>query len=160
MQESDKQMLADHYLDFYRIAYSLLHNETDVEDVVQDALVETMTQPFVRDPYHYCAKVVTNNCVKLLKRNRLLLTNDLPDIPYTEDSKDEQLMKTLWEYKDNLPNRMREAFDLYYEKGYSKQEISRMTNTPLPMLRKLFQKGHTKLKKQMIETIKKTKPDI
>lgn len=161
MRECDKQILADHYLDFYRIAYSLLHNETDVEDVVQDALVETMSQPWVRDPFRYCAKVVTNNCIKLLKRNRYVLTNNLPDIPDTSDTtKDEQMLKALWDLKDNLPDRMREVFDLYYEKGYSKHEISRITNTPMPMVKKLLQKGYTRLRKQMVETINKTNTEI
>ena len=44
MRERDKQMLADHYLDFYQMAYTLLHNKEDVEDAVHDALVDTMSQ--------------------------------------------------------------------------------------------------------------------
>ena len=35
-------MLADHYLDLYRMAFVLLQNEADVEDVVQEALAVTM----------------------------------------------------------------------------------------------------------------------
>ena len=41
MRERDKQMLADHYLDFYQMAYTILHEEADVEDAVQDALTDT-----------------------------------------------------------------------------------------------------------------------
>ena len=151
MQERDKQMLADHYLDFYQIAYTILHEETDVEDAVQDALTDTMSQPFVRDPYGYCCRVLKNKCYKMLKRNTYILTETLPDLPDTPSTIDEERLHTLWKYKERLPARIKEVFDLYYEKGYTRNEIAEITNTPLPTLKKLFNKGHKRLKKQMIE---------
>ena len=65
MRESDKQMLADHYLDFYQMAYSVLHNKEDVEDVVQESLAVTMAHTWVKR--NYSAKGTTvcgNNCRK------------------------------------------------------------------------------------------------
>ena len=50
MRESDQQRLVEHYLDFYRMAYSLLHDPKDAEDVVQEALTRTLVRPLVREP--------------------------------------------------------------------------------------------------------------
>jgi len=156
MRECDKQMLADHYLDFYQMAYALLRNETDVEDAVQDALVETMSQPFVKNPYNYCSKVLKNKCLKMLKKNTYILTEHLPDLPDTPNNLDEQRMQTLWNYKEQLPKRIREILDLYYIKGYTRQQISELTQTSMPTLKKLFHKGHTKLKKRMLDHDRQT----
>lgn len=150
MRESDKQMLADHYLDFYRIAFSILHNKADVEDVVQDALVETMTSPFVVNPINYCTRVLKNNCIKLLKREHYVLVEQLPEIP-DSGGLDEERMQVLWNYKNSLPERIRIIFDLYYEQGYSRHKIAEITNTPMPTVKKLFHKGHARLKKLMKE---------
>ena len=140
MRESDKQMLADHYLDLYQMAYSLLHNKADVEDAVQDALVDTMSNPFVVNPYNYCKRVLKNNCLKRLKKENYILFEQLPEIPNHESEIDEE-----------LPNRIQEIFDLYYVQGYSRHQISEITNTPMPTLKKLFHKGHERLKKMMLE---------
>ena len=155
MRDSDKQILADHYLDFYQMAYSILGNETDVEDAVHDALVETMSKTFVNDPYRYCSKVLRNKCIRMLRRSKYILTEHLPEIPDTGDGVDEARLKRLWGYKDNLPERMRTVFDLYYEKGLSHSEISEQTNISLSSLKKLFSKGYKRLREQMIENEKK-----
>lgn len=157
MRESDKQMLADHYLDFYQMAYTLLHNKADVEDAVHDALVETMSNPLVTNPYQYCSKVVRNNCRKLLRKEGYMLVEQLPDIPAPEDHLDEERLRMLWDYKNTLPDRIREIFDLYYEQGYSRHKIAEVTNTPMPTLKKLFRKGHERLKKMMKEHEKQPK---
>ncbi len=156
MRESDKQMLANHYLDFYRIAFSILHNKADVEDAVQDALVETMANPFVVNPVNYCTRVVKNNCFKLLKNENYILMEQLPDVPDSSTGLDEERMQALWGYKNMLPERIRIVFDLYYEQGYSRHKIAEMTNTSMPTIKKLFHKGHERLKKMMKEHDNKT----
>ena len=79
MRERDKQMLADHYLDFYQMAYTILHEEADVEDAVQDALTDTMSQPFVRDPYGYCCRVLKNKCYKKKRTIDIMGKVGIPD---------------------------------------------------------------------------------
>lgn len=151
MHERDKQMLADHYLDFYQMAYTVLHNKEDVEDVVQEALAVTMSHTWVKNPYNYCVKVLRNNCYKLLRRKEYLISDPLPDIPDDYDGVDEKQLQTLWSLKNQLPDRIRKLFDLHYVKGYTQEEISQITGTSVPMLKKLFNKGHNQLRKQMQE---------
>ena len=151
MREADKQMLADHYLDFYRMAFSILQNETDVEDAVQEALVETMTRHLWGDPYKYCVAVLRNICVRMkLKANEVLLDNML-DVPTPEADVDNRRLQRLGELLDALPKRIKEILYLYYEDGYSKAEIARQKGISVTMVKKLFKRGQDTLKKQLIE---------
>jgi RNA polymerase sigma factor (sigma-70 family) len=144
-------MLADHYLDFYRMAFSILQNETDVEDAVQEALVETMTRHLWGDPYKYCVAVLRNICVRMkLKGNEVLLDNML-DVPTPEADVDNRRLQRLGELLDALPKRIKEILYLYYEDGYSKAEIARQKGISVTMVKKLFKRGQDTLKKQLIE---------
>lgn len=151
MLERDKQMLADHYLDFYQMAYTVLHNKEDVEDVVQESLAVTMSQIWVKNPYNYCVKVLRHNCYKVMKRKGYILTEKLPDMPDVNDGVDEQRLQTLWKLKNQLPERISKLFDLHYVRGYTQEEISQLTGISVAMIKKLFNKGHERLRKQMEE---------
>lgn len=150
MRELDKQLLADHYLDFYQIAYNILRNPADAEDAVHDALVKTMSHPMIKDPYRYCATIVRNNCVKLLQECAYSLPRSLPDSSSAEDDPTEIRIQQLWKLKDQLPPRMREILDLYYVKGYSREQIAQRTSLTLATVNKIFYQGHYKLKQQLL----------
>lgn len=151
MREQDKQLLVDHYLDFYQIAFNILRNQTDVEDVVQDALVKTMSQPMLRDPILYCSKIVRNNCIKLLQDCAYSLPRSLPDPASTEEETDAEIrIQQLWRLKDQLPPRIQKVLNLYYVNGYSREQIAERTSMTLTTVNKLIHIGHSKLRKQML----------
>lgn len=152
MREADKQMLADHYLDLYRMAFSILQNETDVEDAVQEALVETMTRHLWGDPYRYCVAVLRNICIKMKKaKNMEVLLDEMLDIPAPEADINSKRLQRLGELLDALPKRMREILYLYYENGYSKAEIARRKGMSVTMVKKIFKRGEDLLREQLIE---------
>ncbi len=150
MREQDKQMLADHYLDFYRMAYNLLHNETDTEDVVQDALAATMSAPFVKNPYSYCVKVLYNRCNKLLSRRSYVLPGNLPDVAEEENGIDEYRIQQLLDLKAQLPPRIAKVLDLYYVNGLTQSQIAENQGISESLVKKLFYKGHERLRQQIM----------
>ena len=118
-------MLADHYLDLYRMAFVLLQNEADVEDVVQEALAVTMSKTWVKDPYKYCLQVLYNQCYKMVKGKEYVLVENMPETVEQDDDVDERRLKMLWEMKNELPKSEREVLDLYYVRGLTKGEIAK-----------------------------------
>lgn len=151
MREQDKQMLADHYLDFYRMAFNLLHNETDTEDVVQDALATTMARPFVTKPYSYCVKILYNRCYRLLSRGNYYLPGNLPDVEAEDDGIDEYRVQQLHELKAQLPPRMAKILDLYYVNGFTQTQIAENQGISESLVKKLFYKGHERLRQQIMD---------
>lgn len=152
MREADKQNLADHYLDLYRIAYLLLHNQTDVEDAVQEALAITMSRPILfGDPYKFCTRVLRNICINFLKRNREVLPDKFWDISAPEENPNEKRLQLLSELLNQLPSRTAEIIHLSYNQGYTQSEIAQMKGISESMVKKLLYQGYDQLRKQIIE---------
>lgn len=151
MRDADKQLLADHYLDFYRIAYSILKNEADVEDAVQEALVVTMTRPMVGDPYSYCTVVLKNICIRMKTMNNVILVDGMADIPDTGSDIDSRRLQRVRELLEALPKRLRVILRLHYEKGLSKAQIAKKLGISATMVKRLFDRAQDMLKKQLIE---------
>ena len=156
MREADKQMLADHYLDLYQMAYSMLGIGADAEDAVHDALVATMTRHLWGDPYKYCVATLRNICIKMKQSNELLLDIDL-DVANPEPDTGSRRLHRLLDLVEALPERNREILYLYYGDGYSKAEIAKKKGLSETMVKKLFKKGQEKLKKQLLEIEMKDK---
>lgn len=157
MREQDKQMLADHYLDLYRMAYDVLHNETDTEDVVQEALAVTMAHPFLVKPYNYCVRILYNRCYRLLTRKDYILPDQLPDVAYEESDSEmhEFRIEQLRKFKSQLPPRIAKILDLYYANGLTQAQIAKTEGMSLSLVKKLFYIGHEQLRHQIIESEKK-----
>ncbi len=151
MREQDKQMLADHYLDFYRMAYTLLHNEADTEDVVQEALAVTMARPFVANPYRYCVKILYNRCYKMLSKKGYYLPGVMPDMAAEEDGVDEYRLQQIRELKAQLPPRIAKILDLYYVNGFTQTQIAKHQGMSESLVKKLFYKGHQRLRQQLMD---------
>ena len=153
MREADKQMLADHYLDFYQIAFSILHNETDVEDAVQEALAITMFRSLTGDPSAYCIRVVRNTALKMRRKSPEVLLEQMIEVPEPEPEPDHtsRRLELLSSLREKLPKRIRNVLYLYYEKGLSKAQIAQHEGISESMVKKLFYKGHRRLKRKIIE---------
>ncbi len=152
-------MLADHYLDFYRMAYNLLRNEADTEDVVQDALAITMSRPFVTKPYNYCVRVLYNRCYRMLSRGDYFLPGDIPDLMVEEDGIDEYRLRQLQELKEQLPPRIAKVLDLYYVNGFTQAQIAEHQGMSESLVKKLFYKGHKRLRQQIMDIDNKKQYD-
>jgi len=144
-------MLADHYLDLYRMAYNLLHNEADTEDVVQEALAVTMAHPFLTKPYNYCVRILYNRCYRLLSRGDYYLPGQIPDVAAEDDGVDEYRLQQLRELKEKLPTRIAKILDLYYVNGFTQTQIAEQQGMSESMVKKLFYKGHERLRQQIMD---------
>lgn len=152
MRESDQHILADHYLDLYRMAYGILHDQSEAEDAVQEALVRTLASPLVQHPLHYCMRVLRNYCIDKL-RDECLLTDKLDTMSVTEDATAQRLIKARLELLDearkSLPQRTNQLLDMHYVEGLSIQEISKKSGISIVVVRKLFKRAYRQIRKRI-----------
>lgn len=156
MREKDKQMLTDHYLDFYRMAFALLHDDDDTQDAVQEALSVTFSRVWLSQPYYYCVRVLYNQCCNILRRRQRMQVNKhivIQPEPLESDIVEYRLSQ-LQLFKDNLPPRMAEIIDLYYYQGLTYKQIADQKGVSESAIKKLYYKGIEILRNQFVESEK------
>lgn len=113
----------------YRTAYSLLLNQADAEDAVQEAFVKFFEKkPRLNDEEHtkaWLLRVTINlskNMLKAASRQELPVTEDIP----TEKEETDELLRCVM----MLPERYRSVIHLYYYEGYSIKETAAILKLP------------------------------
>lgn len=132
----------------YRASYSILRNDADCADAMQDALLHAWekrtTLKRIECFRAWMMRILINCCYNTLrKRKRWIL--------YPIDEIDEALIYTmpepiaLLEEIELLPSVLRLTIVLYYIDGYSVQEISDLTGTPTGTIKSRLKSGRDRL---------------
>ena len=130
----------------YRVAFVMMKNAFDAEDIVQDALIKYMEcrKRFDTEEYRkaWLIRVTINLC-----KNRLRFYHNHPKISveqlsrYYETREDTELMDNLL----LLPEKYREILLLHYIEGYQGKEIAKMLTLSEAAVRKRLERGRKKL---------------
>ena len=140
----------------YRIAFVMMKNAFDAEDVVQDTLIKYMEhlesgKSFETEEHRkaWLIRVNSNLC-----KNRLRFYKNHPKISveqlsrYYEKEEDTALMDSLM----LLPSKYREVLLLRYVEGYQGREIAGMLGLSESAVRKRLERGREKLRRILEET--------
>lgn len=140
----------------YRIAFVMMKNAFDAEDVVQDTLIKYMEhlesgKSFETEEHRkaWLIRVNSNLC-----KNRLRFYKNHPKISveqlsrYYEKEEDTELMDSLM----LLPSKYREVLLLHYVEGYQGREIAGMLGLSESAVRKRLERGREKLRGILEET--------
>ena len=133
----------------FRICYSILLNEADTEDALQETFIRYMTKaPLFKDSEHekaWLIKVATNiskNMCRFNARHAAENLDDLKAIGIKDSDRD------IFELIMHLPSNYKIVLDLYYIEGYKANEIADITNSSPVTVRKRLQYGRKLLKKE------------
>ncbi len=134
----------------FRVSYSILSNEQDAEDALQETFIKYMTKaPLFRDSDHekaWLLKVVTNvsrNMLRFKNRQNLHSPEEFQSIGIDEEN------RGVFELIMQLPPKYRVVLDLYYIEGYKAREISSIVGISQVAVRKRLQYARTLLKTEM-----------
>ncbi len=128
-------MLYDQYSKaMYNLAYRILNNQEDAEDILQEAFVECFrnldTFRFESTFGAWLKKIVVNKCMNQIKKKKIDLTlvETLPPIINEEEHEEElsytneKILKSI----ELLPDGYRIILTLYLLEGYDHSEISQI----------------------------------
>ncbi len=125
---------------YIKVAYSILYDEEDAKDVLQEAYCEALKH--IKDLRDYNSfdiwfyKILINKCKQMYKKAKYR-TKQLPidestpptDAMFSKTRIDEKII--LKDIIFNLSNEHREIIILKYFQGFSLKEISEITDLPL-----------------------------
>ena len=132
----------------YRIARTMLPQECDCEDAVQEALLrawdrrETLRQEAYFDTW--LIRILINQCKTFYRRRPpepTELTEDIPQVTSEETPLLEALMA--------LPRKQRVALELHYIEGYSVAETARILRLPEGTVKWRLKRGRELLKQSL-----------
>ena len=132
----------------YRLSYSILKNEEDAKDAVQEAIynaykkLETLKDKRKFKSWIY--KIVTNTSFEILRNKKNYIDIEQENIPAEKIDIDTNL--TLWKAVQGLEQPYRTTITLFYYEDMSIKEISEITGSKVDAIKKQLSRGRDKIK--------------
>lgn len=131
----------------YHISKSILKNDTDCEDAVQEAIAIAFAKlhTLKKDQYAktWLSRILINECYHILrKRERFTPFSDCKE----ESEEDSEDYSELYQALFMLKKEYRLTIVLYYLEGYSVKEIAHIMNTGTGTVKSRLSRGRDKLK--------------
>lgn len=146
-----RQQLVDHYLEFYTLAFAMLHNEEDAKDAVQEALVRTMVKHHVDQPVHYCFQTVRHVAIDMLRHRRRVMPLEGMDVAdsVSDNADDWVLLQKVMRLRNELPRILRTLVVLHDQKGYTYDNIAALTGMSKMSVRRRLREAHETMKERI-----------
>ena len=156
-RRGDKEAFVDlmkvNELALYKVAKSILKNDADVEDAMQETILTTFEKITSLKEERYfktwLTKILINKCNDILRKNKITVQmEEFYDAGYTENFIDHISMK---EGLKILTQEQQLVLDLYYVMGFNAREISEMLSEKESTIKVRLFRSRNKLKNFFID---------
>ncbi len=134
----------------YRIAISMLENEEDAADAIQETVLRCWQKiEQLKDEQYFqtwLTRILINQCKDALKaKRRYVPIEDVPEKGYEDDYFTDEWKRML----QGLDKKYRIVMELYYVEGYSTKEIAEMLHITDANVRSRMTRGRKQLEKYL-----------
>ena len=146
-----EQMYITLYPGLYRLAQSILHQEADAQDAVQQSAVKAWAAADRIGEGRekaYITRIVINECRNIQRHRHRVMPVEEPRGTGSPDAQDSELKAVV----EALPETLRLPLLLRYMEGYSEQEAAAILRIPRNTLRARLKRARAKLRDEWIET--------
>lgn len=155
MMDANKfeQLVRDAQDTMYRVSMSMLKNEHDALDCVQNAILKAYENSHkLRNEEYFktwLVRILINECKRALKtKSRTELSGDLP-LPEISSRDNPYLSLEIGQAINSLPQKIRLVVIMFYVEDYSIKEIKRVLNIPEGTVKSRLNKGRALLKENL-----------
>lgn len=158
--EHFKQQFLPLHAKLFRIAYALVENKADAEDILQDAYYKLWNKrdelPDIQNPEAFCVTLIKNLCLDFLRSpqvNRLEVTME-EGITFSTDSSPEKELEILEKEQklrlliNRLPDNQRQVIKLRGLNDCSMEEIEQITGLSAVNVRVLLSRARKVIRQQ------------
>ena len=136
----------------YNLAYRIMNNREDAEDILQEAFVECFrsigSYRFESTFGAWLKKIVVNKCINQLKKKKIDLTL-YETLPQVADEQEEEVsydLRNIFRSIEMLPDGYRIILTLFLLEGYDHSEISQILGISEPTSKSQYSRAKDKLK--------------
>ena len=132
----------------YRLSYSILRNEADVQDAVQETIcraykeLENLKDKSKFKPWIY--RILRNVSFQVLNCKKYY--SDIEEESIQANKIDIETDLTIWDAVQKLDNPYRTVITLFYYEDLSIKEISKITDSKVDAVKKQLSRGREKIK--------------
>ena len=146
-----EQLYITLYPGLYRLAQSILHQEADAQDAVQQSAAKAWAAADRIGEGRekaYITRIVINECRNIQRHRHRVMPVEEPRGTGSLDAQDSELKAVV----EALPETLRMPLLLRYMEGYSEQEAAAILRIPRNTLRARLKRARAKLRDEWIET--------
>lgn len=142
----------------YNICLRMVKNELDAEDILQNSFVDVFTKlhtfQFQASIGAWIKRIVVNNCINFLKRNRIFFeeleerhaNTETDGFAQTENEENKMTVERINKALFELPDGYRVVFSLYMLEGYDHKEIAEILGITEATSKSQFSRAKSKLR--------------
>lgn len=155
-QETFTAQVLLHQQTLFRTARSILSNDADAEDAVQEAICSgfahrhTLREADKFKPW--MLRIVTNQCYTVLRRTRPVAELEPLEQVLAAPEHDREAELTLWQAVLSLREEQRVVVTLFYYEDYSVREISRILSVSEGAVKSRLSRGREQLRSLLKDT--------
>lgn len=132
----------------YHVAKTLLRNDEDCADAIQDAIVKAFSRIHTlrEDAFAktWLIRILINECYSCMRKQKRVVF--LEEFVPTEEAQEQEDYSDLYEAISRLPEEVRLSVILYYMEGYSIREIAQIQDTTESAVKNRLSRARKKLK--------------
>ena len=137
----------------YVVAYSILKNSTDAEDVVQEALLTSYERLHTLQDEEkfkpWLMRILVNQAKMYIRKNsRIVYIGNEEEIDQVTPKNN---YEEIWDVVLSLNSKLSLVVILYYSQGYSVKEISKIAGIPAGTVKSRLSKARELLRKELVE---------
>ena len=136
----------------YRVAKSLLYNDADCADAIQEAIVKAFSKlhTLKEDTYAktWLVKIVMNECYAIMRKEKRIISLD--DYQMEDQASEQDDYSELYEAIFKLPEPVKLCVTLYYLEGYSVKELAQILDVTESAVKNRLLKARAVLKESLI----------
>lgn len=141
----------------FHVSYGILHNVTDCEDAVQEAILKAYAnKERLRKPEYFktwLVRILMNECYTIIRKQsrELPLNEAVTEQTKTMNAFIKEEYRDLYEGMKQLPPKDRICVQLFYMEGYSIKEIAHVFRIPEGTVKSRLSRARSQLKDSLIE---------
>lgn len=134
----------------YRVALTILQNDADVQDALQEAALKAWSKRHtLREESYFITwmtRILINECYAIRRRQkRIVLMDELPQTAVTTEGVSLRLIL------ETLPEKQRLPLVLKYAEGMDDTEIAAIMHLTIPAVRSRIRRARAQLRKELEE---------
>ncbi len=138
----------------YHVAKTLLYNDADCADAIQEAIVRAFTKLHTlrQDSYArtWLIRIVINECYAIMRRQKRIISLEAYKREETRQTED---YTDLYEAVRQLPEEIRICVTLYYMEGYSVKETAYILKVTESAVKNRLARARAALRRELDEAV-------